>query len=238
MATARSDIKAILFDKDGTLIDFDRTWFGICSELAIRSAGGDLKLGRDLLEAGGYDWRAGRFRSGSIIASGTITDIVALWHPQASIEEREALIRSYDDYTVKEAPRRSVGLAGLNATLEYLQANGYILGVATNDSEAGARATMDALDLSHYFRSILGFDSVPRAKPYPDMLLRFAEEVNVAPSQIAMVGDNTHDLELARSAGAGLAIGVLSGNSDEEHLSALADVVLPSLADLPAFFSK
>lgn len=233
-----TDIRAILFDKDGTLIDFDRTWFGICSELASRSAEGDPKLARDLLEIGGYDWQAGRFRAGSLIAAGTIAEIVAHWHPDATPEENAARIESYDEYSVREAARRSVGLDGLGATLTRLNEMGFILGVATNDSEAGARGTMAALELTHHFRSIQGFDSVERPKPYPDMLLRFAREAGVDPKQVAMVGDNSHDLEMARSAGAGLAIGVLSGNSREEDLAPLADAVLPSLVDLPAFLSR
>jgi phosphoglycolate phosphatase len=65
--------------------------------------------------------------------------------------------------------------------------------------------------------------------------MAFARATGLAPSQIAMVGDNTHDMLTARNAGAGLAIGVLSGTGRHEDLAPLADVVLASVADLPAF---
>ena len=52
--------------------------------------------------------------------------------------------------------------------------------------------------------------------------------------EIAVIGDNSHDLEMARSGGAGLAIGVLSGNGTREALEPLADVILASVADLPS----
>ena len=52
-----------------------------------------------------------------------------------------------------------------------------------------------------------------------------------------MVGDNRHDLEMARAGGAGLAVGVLSGTGTRESLMPLADVILNSIADLPAYLT-
>ncbi|MCX8278634.1 HAD family hydrolase [Phyllobacterium sp. 0TCS1.6C] len=232
------EIGGILFDKDGTLVDFNRTWFGITMELAGRAAGGDDARARQLIEGGGYDWEMKKFRGGSVVAAGTINDIVDLWHPELSLEEKRRLIREYDDYTVKEGSSRAVGIDGLQATLEALAAQGYVLGIATNDSEAGARATATALGLSHLFSAIIGYDSVLRAKPYADQLHLFAEKTGLPPRKIAMVGDNAHDLEMAHAAGAGLAIGVLSGNSTLDDLAHLSDVILGSIAELPAFFAK
>ncbi|WP_163413809.1 HAD family hydrolase, partial [Escherichia coli] len=56
-------------------------------------------------------------------------------------------------------------------------------------------------------------------------------------SAIAMVGDNGHDLEMAHAAGAGLAVGVLSGNSTLDDLASLSDAILGSIADLPDFLA-
>jgi phosphoglycolate phosphatase len=53
-----------------------------------------------------------------------------------------------------------------------------------------------------------------------------------------MVGDNRHDMEMARAAGAGMAIGVLSGNGTRDTLSPLADVLIESVADLPGLLSR
>jgi phosphoglycolate phosphatase len=52
-----------------------------------------------------------------------------------------------------------------------------------------------------------------------------------------MVGDNRHDLEMARTGACGLAIGVLSGTGTRQSLEKIADVVLDSVADLPAFLA-
>jgi phosphoglycolate phosphatase len=62
---------------------------------------------------------------------------------------------------------------------------------------------------------------------------RFARERTGIPvHQIAVAGDNTHDLEMAENAGAGLKIGVLSGTGTAADLSPLADLILESCADL------
>ncbi len=236
MATAGSSrIRGILFDKDGTLVDFNRTWFGITMELAQKAADGDEARARALVEAGGYDWEMQKFRGGSVIAAGTVNDIVDLWHPELTLEEKRSRIRNYNAYAVQEGSRRAVGIEGLHATLEALVAQGFVLGIATNDSEAGARATAEALGLTSLFTVIIGYDSVARAKPHADQLQLFAAKAGLPTQAVAMVGDNAHDLEMAHAAGAGLAIGVLSGNSTLDDLAHLSDAILGSIAELPQF---
>ena len=232
-----SAIRGILFDKDGTLIDFNRTWFGIVMALARRAASGDEQTARDLVEAGGYDWQQQRFLGGSVVAAGTIADLVDLWHPGLEAGSQRERIASYDSFAVEEGARRAAGMDGLYPTLTALVGQGFLLGIATNDSEAGARATAAALGLTELFSKIIGYDSVARAKPYPDQLALFATSTGLPVQAIAMVGDNTHDLEMAHAAGAGLAIGVLSGNSTRADLSSRADIILDSIADLPGLFA-
>ena len=172
-----------------------------------------------------------------MVAAGTIADLVDLWHPELPASGRRRRIAGYDRVAVEEGARRAAGFAGLRETLETLGAGGFQLGIATNDSEAGARATAAALGLSALFHSIIGYDSVAQPKPWPDQLHLFAARTGLDPSAIAMVGDNSHDLEVAHAAGAGLAIGVLSGNSTREELAGLADIIVDSVADLPGLFA-
>ena len=65
----------------------------------------------------------------------------------------------------------------------------------------------------------------------PDPVLAFATFAEVAPAEIAVVGDTEHDLVAARAAGA-IAVGVLSGPVPRERLEPHADVLLPSIAKL------
>lgn len=237
MPSSLSSIRGILFDKDGTLIDFNRTWFGIIMTLARQAAEGDEVTARALTERGGYDWQQQRFLGGSVVAAGTIADLVDLWHPELAEPGRRGRIAGYDSVAVAEGARSAAGIAGLRETLETLGGRGFQLGIATNDSEAGARATAAALDLTALFHSIIGYDSVAQPKPWPDQIHLFAARTGLDPAAIAMVGDNTHDLEMAHAAGAGIAIGVLSGNSTRTELAGLADIIVDSIADLPDLFS-
>jgi phosphoglycolate phosphatase len=232
-----SDIKGILFDKDGTLIDFNQTWLPVVTQLAQQLAAGNETRARALVEQGGYDWAQQRFRSGSVVAAGTIEDLVDLWHPGLGADERVTRVAEYDRIAVAEGAARAVAFDGLREALALLAQRGFILGIATNDSEAGARATTAALSLSQLFTVIIGYDSVAQAKPYADQLHLFAARTGLLPAQIAMVGDNPHDLEMAHAAGAGLAVGVLSGNSTRAELEALSDVILDGVVDLPDFFA-
>jgi phosphoglycolate phosphatase len=237
-AERMKSIRAVLFDKDGTLIDFDRTWFSISWQLAQRAAKGDEVRARALLDAGGYDWLTERFRANSVIAAGTVEDIVSLWHPDVTSEQVRKLVEEYDAYCVTEGARSAVSIEAVRETLETLREMGLRLGIATNDSEAGAHATAKALGIHGFFEVVIGYNTAARPKPYPDPLLYFAEKLGLAPYEIAMVGDNLHDLETAHAAGAGLAVGVLSGNSPLEALEPHADVVLDSVAGLPELLKR
>lgn len=229
-----AQIRGLLFDKDGTLLDFNRTWFDVVMRLAQTVAPGDEDA-RQLVEAGGYDWNTGRFRSGSVVAAGTVADLVDLWHPPGSDADRAAQVATFERLALAHV--RPVPVPGLQATLETLASGSYRLGIATNDSEAGARQSVVALGLASLFDAVIGYDSVPRPKPSPDQLLLFARQSGLAPTAIAMIGDNPHDLEMAHAAGAGLAIGVLTGNSSRADLAPLAHPVLDSITDLPAFLA-
>ncbi|RST87185.1 HAD family hydrolase [Aquibium carbonis] len=230
-------IRGILFDKDGTLIDFHRTWHAIGDRLALEAACGDRGKADDLMDLAGYDVAAGRFRADSIFAAGTNADIVALWYAAAPLAEREKRVKQFDRLTAEEGARSAVPLEGVSSALRSLHGQGYKLGVATNDSEDGARQTIEAIGIADLFVATYGYDSVARPKPAPDAIHAFCALTGLEPDEIAMVGDNRHDLEMARAGRAGLAVGVLSGTGTQERLAPLADVVLSSVRDLPAFLA-
>jgi phosphoglycolate phosphatase len=231
-------IKAVLFDKDGTLIQANGTWVPFYKEVLRQEFGLSGQALHDKLARAGYDPQTDRFFAGSILAGGTTRQIVDLWWPDETPDERNRIVdRLYDVY----APLAKDSLEALMPLPPVLQAladGGFKLGIATNDSTASAINHMTALQVQHFFAKIIGEDSVDVPKPSGQMVRLFAEAARVKTQEIAMVGDNSHDLEEARNGGAGLAIGVLSGNSDRAHLEALADHVIDSIADLPTLLSQ
>jgi phosphoglycolate phosphatase len=230
-------IKGILFDKDGTLVDFQKTWFAIGDLMALQAAGGDRSLADALMTEAGYDFSAHCFRADSVFAAGTNADIVALWYPQADSAGRQAMTTYFDVFTAEQGAAQSVPLPGSKEAIASLHRSGFRLGVATNDSTGGAEKTLLALGMAQMFDAAYGYDAVANPKPAPDAIHAFCDLTGLKPSQIAMVGDNRHDLEMARAGGVGLAIGVLSGTGTRETLTPLADVVLNSIAELPAYLT-
>jgi phosphoglycolate phosphatase len=232
-----ADIKGILFDKDGTLVDFNATWLGIADFMAMDAAEGDRWKADRLLSAAGFDFVNKRFRPDSIFASGTNMDVVELWFPRLSDEDQMLAVARFNEITSVQGSSMAVALPGIVETLTVLHKRSYRLGVATNDSTGGAEKTMVTLGVAQLFDAAYGYDAVANPKPAPDTIFAFCDLTGLKPAQIAMVGDNRHDLEMARAGGCGLAVGVLSGTGTRESLSSIADMVLDSVADLPDFLS-
>jgi len=235
--TDLADIKGILFDKDGTLVDFNATWLGVADFMAMDAADGDRWKADRLLAAAGFDFASRRFKPDSIFASGTNMDVVELWFPRLSDEDQMLAVARFNEITSVQGSAMAVALPGIVDTLAVLHKRSYRLGVATNDSTSGAEKTLVTLGVAQLFDAAYGYDAVANPKPAPDTIQAFCDLTGLKPSEIAMVGDNRHDLEMARAGGCGLAVGVLSGTGTRESLAGIADVVLDSVADLPDFLS-
>ncbi len=229
-------IKGILFDKDGTLVDFQATWFAIGDFMALKAADGDRDRADRLMEAAGYDFERHCFKADSVFAAGTNADIVALWYPGLPPVERQAMVAVFDTVTAEQGAAQLVPLPGSREAIANLHRLGFRIGLATNDSTGGAEKALLALGVAQMFDAAYGYDAVANPKPAPDSIYAFSDLTGLKPSEIAMVGDNRHDLEMAKAGGA-LAIGVLSGTGTRESLMPLADVVLNSIADLPAYLT-
>jgi phosphoglycolate phosphatase len=106
------------------------------------------------------------------------------------------------------------------------------------DSEFVARVTADKLRLSRWLTFLAGYNSGHGAKPEPGMVLGFCAAAKLTPAEILVVGDTDRDAGMARNAGAGMVIGVLTGASSGEQLSRITDQVLDSVFDLEAVLEK
>jgi len=230
-------VAAILFDKDGTLVDFDRTWGPTTFEVIRALAKGDEAAMRRQAEALHFSLDHKRFLSTSPLIAGSSASYGALWGQALGRTDHDELKREIDALTAIESLKALTPIGRPRDVLLSLRARGMRLGMATNDSEVSARRQAEALELSDLLDFIAGYDSGHGGKPSPGMVLAFARQMGVAPSEVAMVGDTTHDMRAARAAGA-LAIAVLTGPAGIEELAPDADHVIDDLGGLLSLFER
>ncbi|MEO8305277.1 MAG: HAD-IA family hydrolase [Betaproteobacteria bacterium] len=123
---------------------------------------------------------------------------------------------------------------GAREMLAELDAAGFLLGIATGKSRAGLdRALAQQGVAGHFAMTRCADEGFP--KPHPDMLVHLMDRAGVGPRETLMIGDTTHDLELARNAGAS-ALAVAYGAHGADGLDRLAPLAtLHSVDELRAW---
>lgn len=229
------DVRGLLFDKDGTILDYWRTWIPVNRAVASYAANGDPELRDRVLSAGGQDPITDHVAPSSLLAAGTVDEIVSMAYEVAGSHAPNGLLWEAERLFQEAGAVHGVLIDGARDALVELRSRGLRLGLATNDTKAGMVSSLDKFGLWELFEFTCGADSGFGAKPGPGMVFAFCEAVGLTPSQTAVVGDSTHDLEMAHSAGAH-AIAVLSGTGDVADLSVRSDLVVDSVVDLLTLF--
>ena len=89
---------------------------------------------------------------------------------------------------------------GIRELLEELRADNYLLGVATGKSRVGLDRSLKHHQIGHLFHETRTADE-SFSKPHPGMLLELSDVLQVPTRRILMIGDTTHDLDMAANAG-------------------------------------
>lgn len=229
-------IRGVLFDKDGTLIDFEKTWLpGLLSAARQLAVTHNIETDVDsLTRAAGGDPEKGTIAPGTLLAQGTATEVATLWcrlvPALPSIEETAAWL---DAYWLDHAARNLAPACDLHELFLTLRARDIRIAIVTNDAERGAWDMVDALGLRDLVDFVAGYDSGHTPKPAPDMLEAFLRTGGMAAAETVMVGDSRADMEAGRAAGCRATIGVLTGATPEPQLAALADFIIPDAGHLP-----
>jgi phosphoglycolate phosphatase-like HAD superfamily hydrolase len=229
-------IDLLIFDKDGTLIEFHLMWAEWVDELARRleaAAGVPLRVGLyDLL---GVDRATGLIHAHGLMAAtpmSRIREVVQAFVEEAGAGPATAAGAVRDAWYAPDPVGLARPVTDLLALLTRLRKRVPVFAVATSDDRRPTERTLAALGVAGEFAALSCADDGIRAKPAPDPVLHLCGRLGVAPSRTAVVGDSPADLVMGRSAGAARSIGVLTGVGDRASLEPLADLVLDSIADL------
>jgi phosphoglycolate phosphatase len=191
----------IVFDWDGTLIDSTPA-IAECIRLAAR----DMDLPVPTLE-----------RASHVIGLG-LRDSLRHAVPELPEHGHARFVECYRRHFL-EREDTMAPFPGVPELLAELHARGHRLAVATGKSRRGLDRALEASGLAPIFAATRCGDET-RPKPHPAMLLELLQELQADPRGALMVGDTSHDLEMARSAGID-ALAVAYGAHPGESLRAL-----------------
>ncbi len=176
-------IKAVIFDKDGTLHDTEKLF-----AIAWRRAAEDLSVPD--IESTLRDC-TGR----------AIPGIAAYWgekYPTISFDDYLPVRQKYFHALVAaDVPVK----AGAMSLLDYLKTHGYRLAVATSSPYAEAMDHLARSGMADYFDTVIGGDMIEHGKPAPDIYLRAAHDLGVDPADCVGVEDSINGIRAIHAAG-------------------------------------
>lgn len=178
-------IRAVLFDLDGTLADTAPDMARTVNLLRTRRGLAPVALEQ-------VRPHVSKGARGMICSAFEIT----AEHPDFQAM-REEFLDVYEDNLCVDTRL----FPGMEELLDELEQRRIAWGVVTNKFERFARPVLEGLGLGARAGVIVGGDTCPRAKPYPDPLLFAAQRLEVEPAETLYVGDDERDVQAARAAG-------------------------------------
>lgn len=203
----------LVFDWDGTLVDSTALIVASIREAcrAIGAAVPDEERARHVIGLGLFD-----------ALHHVVPDVSPARYPELSARYREYFVARDAEIPLFDGMRELLG---------ELEARGHLLAIATGKSRRGLERALAQQRIGHHFAATRCADE-GFAKPHPDMLLYLLERTGVPAAGALMIGDTTHDLELARNAGTA-AVAVTYGAHAPADLSRLAPLgIVDSVVEL------
>jgi phosphoglycolate phosphatase len=204
--------RLIVFDWDGTIIDSAST-IAECIQESAREMGLAVP---------------DRERASHVIGLG-LHDSLRLAVPELAVSRYPEFVASYRRHFL--AREDAMGLfAGMKELLKDLKQR-HLLAIATGKSRRGLDRALAASGVGPWFSASRCADET-NPKPHPAMLLELMAELDVGKEKALMIGDTSHDLEMAQAAGVD-ALGVTYGAHPEDSLKRCASLAcLPSVGSL------
>lgn len=179
-----TDIDGLLFDLDGTLVDSMWIWKEIDREYLSRFG---LELPSDLssqIDGKGFTEAAHYFKNRFGLA-----------------DDVETIKKTWNELAWKKYTSQVPMKPGAIEFLQYAQEKGYKLGIATSNSIELVKRIAEVHGLHDYFTVIKTACDVERGKPFPDIYLRVASELQVKPERCLVFEDIIPGIQAGKAAG-------------------------------------
>ena len=170
-------IQAVLFDMDGLMFDTERLYMR-----AWKKAGEKLRIpiGDEFL-----------LQSRGMVRADSSKLFMELYHPNMEYDE---IIAVRQEFFNEELKKGVVCKKGLMELLQFLKENGYKVALATSTPRDRAFQLIRETKTEKFFDAFAFGDSVKRGKPEPDIFLKAAELVGVAPEHCLVLEDSNNGL--------------------------------------------
>lgn len=231
--------KGIIFDKDGTLLDFDAFWVKV-SVVAMREFLNEMGAApvdvSEILTAFGV--RDGRTDTNGVLCKGTYEQMGQIVY---DILMKHGISVSQDVVTCRvEAAYQQNAEAGevrptcpdLVEVLTGLKSKGLKLAIVTTDQPHITNQCLEKLGIGRLFDRIYTDDGQTPTKPHPHCAWDFCREFGLNREQVVMVGDTLTDMSFAKNAGI-MGVGLAADDRAKAELLPYADTVISALSHLP-----
>ena len=219
-----TNIKVLIFDKDGTLTDTSTLWFEptilVLDELIKRNGMNLTNAEHDEL----FD-RLGITETdiieNSVIASGTVRDMLEVlneFRPIDIEENYDFVVHYFADYILNH-PEKIQTLGQVKSALSELKSEGYIITLVTNDSRLPAEAVLKVAGIGELFDFVGTTDEFP-SKPATDSLYAIQSKFGVSFDEMIYIGDSTVDEEFAKNTA-----GFIAVTSEPNNLEVLPSAI-------------
>ena len=215
-------IKAILFDKDGTLLEYTEGWVDSIVEFLEEKTIDEDKKKKLFKEIGIREY--GGVEENSILSSETAMDLAIIFSKYLD-EDLDEIYKELDDHLLnylKENNKFIRETCDLRSLFEALRERGILIGIFTSDNYRQAKYSMEYLGLDSFIDFYAAAD-IYKKKPNKESLEVFKKKYSLEDQEIIIVGDSRVDMVFGEDT---IKVGVLCGTGSREMLAKYTDNII------------